>query len=289
MHQQHLLWQQHLVWQQQQQQQSCYSNSSNSNNSSGSSNSSSSSSICYGSSSSSICYGRAKRGRTRLVSGLMLTPAATAAFSNGSNWRGGGTGCRLSSAWAGKCFRIWSATVMLASSIISSTMWFASLTWYMPTSKGSCVSVSISNLTSGDARVKAPLWASNGSNNDYHDIIKMQESKYAYEQVMITITLTITIVIVLVMLTVMVLIVLMITVTHPSKCSVCLAQDLPCQVSKPQWWNLLNDLSQQTKSISSKTSPLCSSFWNVQRYSMPWISLYHDNKSGIKEDALKVE
>ena len=87
----------------------------------------------------------------------MPTPAATAAFSSGSNWRGGGTGWRLSRAWAGKCFKMCSATVMLASSIISSTIWLASRTWYMPTSRGSCVSVSISNLTSGDAKVKAPL------------------------------------------------------------------------------------------------------------------------------------
>lgn len=48
------------------------------------------------------------------------------------------------------------ATVMFASSIISSTIEFVSRSSYMPTSVGLCVSVSSLNLTSGDARLSAP-------------------------------------------------------------------------------------------------------------------------------------
>lgn len=48
------------------------------------------------------------------------------------------------------------ATVMLASSIISSTMELVSRSSYMPTSVGLFVSSSSLNLTSGDARLSAP-------------------------------------------------------------------------------------------------------------------------------------
>ena len=58
----------------------------------------------------------------------MVKPAADAARSSGSNCRGGGTACRLSSVHAAKAASVCCATVMLARSIISSTIWFASLT-----------------------------------------------------------------------------------------------------------------------------------------------------------------
>ena len=48
--------------------------------------------------------------RALLVDGSMLTPAAAAARSSGSNWRGGGTGCRRSIAHAGKWRSVNSAT-----------------------------------------------------------------------------------------------------------------------------------------------------------------------------------
>ena len=54
--------------------------------------------------------------------------AAEAAFSRGSNWRGGGTWCRRNSVHPAKWDSTCSATVTLASSIISSTIWLASLT-----------------------------------------------------------------------------------------------------------------------------------------------------------------
>lgn len=47
---------------------------------------------------------------TLLVEGSMLTPTAAAARSSGSNWRGGGVGCRRSSAQAGKWRSVNSAT-----------------------------------------------------------------------------------------------------------------------------------------------------------------------------------
>lgn len=43
-----------------------------------------------------------QRRPTLLVEGSMLAPTAAAALSSGSNWRGGGTGWRRSSAHAGK-------------------------------------------------------------------------------------------------------------------------------------------------------------------------------------------
>lgn len=49
--------------------------------------------------------------RALLVVGSMLAPTAAAARSSGSNWRGGGVGCRRSSAQAGKCRSVNSATV----------------------------------------------------------------------------------------------------------------------------------------------------------------------------------
>jgi len=58
----------------------------------------------------------------------MSTSAAAAARSSGSNWRGGGGWWRRSSAQDGKAASMCSATVTLASSIISSTIWFASRT-----------------------------------------------------------------------------------------------------------------------------------------------------------------
>lgn len=48
--------------------------------------------------------------RTLLVDGSMLAPTAAAARSSASNWRGGGTGCRRSSAQAGKFRSVNSAT-----------------------------------------------------------------------------------------------------------------------------------------------------------------------------------
>ena len=58
----------------------------------------------------------------------MEKPAAEAALSRGSNWRGGGTSCRRSSVQPAKRDSTCSATVTFASSIISSTIWLASLT-----------------------------------------------------------------------------------------------------------------------------------------------------------------
>lgn len=49
---------------------------------------------------------------TLLVEGSMLAPTAAAARSSGSNWRGGGTGWRRSSAQAGKCRSVNSATAV---------------------------------------------------------------------------------------------------------------------------------------------------------------------------------
>ncbi len=59
----------------------------------------------------------------------MSTCAAAAARSSGSNWRGGGVVWRRSSAQVGNARSTCSATVVLASSIISSTIWLASRTW----------------------------------------------------------------------------------------------------------------------------------------------------------------
>ena len=72
---------------------------------------------------------RGAAGRTFDEEGSREMPAAAAAASSGSNWRGGGVGCRRSSAHAEKARRMCSATVQLASSIISSTIWFASRIW----------------------------------------------------------------------------------------------------------------------------------------------------------------
>ena len=84
------------------------------------------------------------------------TPTARHALSSGSNIRGAGVGWRLSSAYDGNARRIRSALATFANSIISSTIWLASLVTYIPTSSGWLVSLSISNRTSGDARVRAP-------------------------------------------------------------------------------------------------------------------------------------
>lgn len=99
--------------------------------------------------------------------------------------------------------------------------------------------MSISNLTSGDAKVKAPLWAKNDNNNDTSYMIDSGQAKvkvplwasndknnkndnnnvssnndndnrYMSQQML------------------------------------SMAQVLPCQVSKWQWWKVLDDLSQQT-------------------------------------------
>ena len=55
-------------------------------------------------------------------------PAAAAALTTGSNRLGSGVGWRRSSEHDGKCATIFSATEMLASNIISSTIWLASRT-----------------------------------------------------------------------------------------------------------------------------------------------------------------
>ena len=55
-------------------------------------------------------------------------PAAAAALTTGSNRLGSGVGWRRSSEHDGKCATIFSATEMLARSIISSTIWLASRT-----------------------------------------------------------------------------------------------------------------------------------------------------------------
>ena len=47
-----------------------------------------------------------------LVVGSIDAPAAAAARSSGSNWRGGGTGWRRSIAHAGKCCNVNSATAV---------------------------------------------------------------------------------------------------------------------------------------------------------------------------------
>mmetsp|Transcript_1150 Transcript_1150/g.3774 ORF Transcript_1150/g.3774 Transcript_1150/m.3774 type:complete len:218 (-) Transcript_1150:749-1402(-) len=104
----------------------------------------------------------ARTARSRLLPSALLldvsscSPSAAAAFCRGSNMRSAGTGCLRRRAQSGNFSRTNVATETLARSIISSTSWFASLTWYMPTSSGSCVSESISKRTSGDARVSAP-------------------------------------------------------------------------------------------------------------------------------------
>mmetsp|Transcript_62634 Transcript_62634/g.198322 ORF Transcript_62634/g.198322 Transcript_62634/m.198322 type:complete len:334 (-) Transcript_62634:323-1324(-) len=94
--------------------------------------------------------------RVRLEEGSISTPTLAAARMRGSNMRGVGVGWRRSMAQLAKCATILPATVQLARSIISSTIWLASRTWYMPTSMGSCVSVSSSKRTSGEASVSAP-------------------------------------------------------------------------------------------------------------------------------------
>ena len=154
------------------------------------------------------------------VSVSIVKPAEAAAFTMGSNCLGAGVGCRRRREQEAKCWTIFSATEMLARSIISSTIWFASRTcrsdkykkqevhfysvseanylycsllqntkilvlthsftgkrmgqpnptpgahapsppsplptWYIPTSRGFRVSVSIVNLTSGEASCRAP-------------------------------------------------------------------------------------------------------------------------------------
>mmetsp|Transcript_14317 Transcript_14317/g.40698 ORF Transcript_14317/g.40698 Transcript_14317/m.40698 type:complete len:321 (+) Transcript_14317:871-1833(+) len=87
----------------------------------------------------------------------MAMPADLQALSRGSNIVLVGTGCRLSRADLEKPFsKMQVATVSFARSIISSTILLVSRVTYIPTSRGSCVSRSISNLTSGEASVRAP-------------------------------------------------------------------------------------------------------------------------------------
>jgi hypothetical protein len=74
----------------------------------------------------------------------------------GLNISGEGVSWRRSTAQEGKDLWMWVATVMLAMSIISSTIMFVSLSWYMPTSNGLVVLSSNLNFTSGDARLNAP-------------------------------------------------------------------------------------------------------------------------------------
>ena len=68
-----------------------------------------------------------------------------------------GEGCRLNTAQSWKWSWIFNATVILASSINSSTRELVSLSSFVARPVGSCVSLSTSNRTSGDARLRAPL------------------------------------------------------------------------------------------------------------------------------------
>ena len=84
-------------------------------------------------------------------------PADWHALSRGSNIVLVGTGClRRSALLENPRSKIRVATVSFARSIISSTTLLVSLVTYMPTSRGLFVSLSISNLTSGEAKVSAP-------------------------------------------------------------------------------------------------------------------------------------
>ena len=87
---------------------------------------------------------------------LSSKPSSLAVSNKGRNIFSLGSGCLLNNAKDGKLSEILSATAIFAKSIISSTILFVSRDMYIPTSNGLLVSSSNSNLTSGEANVKAP-------------------------------------------------------------------------------------------------------------------------------------